>query len=44
MRLEPREGFAGLETLTLPLTPGDHRSSRNNRQQVLRTLGLTHLE
>jgi hypothetical protein len=43
VKLEPLDGFGGLETLTIAKTPSDHRGLRNTRGQVERALGLTKL-
>lgn len=43
IRLEARPGYAGLEAITLPKTPSDHRGLMNLRKQVERTLGVTRL-
>lgn len=40
IRLEAEESFYALDAITLPKTPGDHRSARNARSQIERTLGL----
>jgi len=41
--LESQENFQGLETLTVPKTPSDHRASKNLRAQVKKTLGINRL-
>ena len=43
IRLEPRAGFVGLGSITIPKTPSDHRGVTNLRKQVEGTLGLTRL-
>ncbi|WP_369059065.1 hypothetical protein ABOZ73_15730 [Caulobacter sp. 73W] len=43
VRLEPREGFVGLDTITVPTSPSDIRGLKNMRKQIERTLGLTQL-
>jgi hypothetical protein len=44
IRLEAREGFIGLETITLPKTPSESRGLSNLRTQIERTLGITKLD
>jgi hypothetical protein len=43
IRLEAKPGFGGLEAITLPKTPSDHRGLMNLRKQIERTLGVTRL-
>lgn len=43
-RLEPKEEYHGLESLTLSKTPSDYRSLRNLRKQIERALGLSKLD
>lgn len=43
IRLEATNGFDGLETITIPKTPSDHRGLTNQRKQIERGLGLTKL-
>lgn len=43
IRLEAKEGFNGLDSITLPKTPSESRGLRNLRKQIERTLGLTRL-
>jgi hypothetical protein len=43
IRLEAMNGYDGLDTITLPKTPSDHRGLMNLRKQVERTLGITKL-
>ncbi|POF63665.1 hypothetical protein CFR73_03780 [Novacetimonas maltaceti] len=40
IRLEPDEGYEGLQNLTLPKTPSDLRATMNQRKQIERTLGI----
>jgi hypothetical protein len=41
--LEPRPGFEGLDSITVPTTPSDARGLKNALAQVKRTLGLNKL-
>lgn len=41
--LEPRDGFQGMETLSISTSPSDVRGLKNMRKQVERALGLTKL-
>jgi hypothetical protein len=43
IRLEARNGYDGLETITLPVTPSDSRGLTNVRKQIERTLGIAKL-
>lgn len=43
IRLEAREDFLGLDTITVPKTPSDSRGLENLRKQIERTLGLSKL-
>lgn len=43
IRLEPQKDFVGLDSITLPKTPSDHRSLKNLRKQIERTLGIAKL-
>jgi len=43
IRLEPRNGYDGLELITLPKTPSENRGLRNIRKQIERNLGITKL-
>lgn len=42
-RLEPREGYFGLDNITLAKTPGEGRGLENARKQIERTLGIAHI-
>jgi hypothetical protein len=41
--MEAREGLEGLGPITLPLTPSDRRSAKNQRSQIEASLGLGRL-
>jgi hypothetical protein len=43
IRLEAKNGYDGLDTITLPKTPSDHRGLTNLRKQIERTLGISKL-
>lgn len=43
IRLEAMNGYSGLDTITIPKTPSDHRALMNLRKQVERTLGIAKL-
>jgi hypothetical protein len=43
IRLEAKNGYDGLDAITLPKTPSDHRGLKNLRKQVERTLGISKL-
>ncbi len=43
IRLEADEQFDGLDAITIPKTPSDHRGLTNLRKQIERTLGITKL-
>lgn len=43
IRLEARKGYVGLDSITLPKTPGENRGLKNLRKQIERTLGITKL-
>jgi len=43
IRLEAKPGYEGLDALTLPKTPSEHRGLVNLRKQVERTLGISKL-
>ncbi|NBC35252.1 hypothetical protein GTZ99_01620 [Novosphingobium sp. FSY-8] len=43
VRLEPNSGYDGLQSITLPKTPSDHRTSKNQYAQISKTLGLRNL-
>ncbi|WP_162936401.1 hypothetical protein [Pannonibacter phragmitetus] len=43
IRLEAKKEFDGLEAITLPKTPSDHRAPTNLRRQVERALGIIKL-
>lgn len=43
IRMEPPEGLLGAHPVTVPKTPGDHRSGENLRAQIERDLGLKRL-
>lgn len=44
VRLEARNGYDGLDSITLPKTPSDDRGLKNLRKQIERTLGITKLD
>jgi hypothetical protein len=44
IRMEAKELFEGLEAITIPKTPSDHRGLINLQKQVERTLGITKLD
>jgi hypothetical protein len=44
IRMEAKEGFDGLEAITIPKTPSDHRGLMNLQKQVERSLGITKLD
>lgn len=44
IRLQAQRGFEGLDVITIPKTPSDHRAPMNLRKQVERTLGLGKLQ
>lgn len=44
IRLEADKQFDGLDTITVPKTPSDHRGLTNLRKQIERTLGITKLD
>lgn len=44
IRMEAKELFEGLDAITIPKTPSDHRGLMNLQKQVERTLGITKLE
>lgn len=44
IRLEANKGFDGLDAITLPKTPSEHRGLKNLRKQIARTLGITKLD
>lgn len=43
IRLEAKDSYDGLDTITLSKTPGDHRTLKNTRKQLERTLGIAKL-
>ena len=43
IRLEAKNGYDGLDAITLPKTPSDHHGLTNLRKQVERTLGISKL-
>ncbi|MBP2513832.1 hypothetical protein [Sphingomonas sp. PvP018] len=43
IRLEPDEGYNGLQNITVPKTPGEVRGLKNQRKQIERTLGISKL-
>ncbi|HAU78901.1 MAG TPA: hypothetical protein DCW88_26280 [Agrobacterium sp.] len=43
IRMEPKTGFDGLDNITLPKTPSDHRGLLNLRKQIEKTLGVSKL-
>ncbi|MCP8895379.1 hypothetical protein KYK29_10590 [Shinella daejeonensis] len=40
IRMEPKAGFEGLDSITLPKTPSDHRGLKNLCKQIEKTLGI----
>lgn len=44
VRLRPRKGFVGLEPITLPKTPSEHRGLKNQKADIERNLGLRPLK
>ncbi|WP_146604716.1 hypothetical protein [Rhodoplanes roseus] len=44
IRLEAKNGYDGLDAITLPKTPSDQRGLTNLRKQIERTLGISKLE
>lgn len=44
IRLEANSGFVGLDAITLPKTPSDHRGSKNMTSDIERTLGINKLD
>lgn len=40
IRLEPKNGFSGLQSITVPKTPSEIRGLQNQRKQIERTLGI----
>lgn len=44
IRLEPRKEFSGLDSLTIPKTPSDHRGAANLCSQIEGILGITRLK
>lgn len=44
LRLHPRSGFGGLETITISKTPSEYRGLKNLRKQVERAMGLSKLD
>lgn len=44
IRLEALEDYCGLDVITLPKTPSDHRGLTNLRKQIEKILGLTKLD
>ena len=44
IRLEPQSGYVGLDNITIPKTPSDHRALENLRKQIERTLGINKLD
>ena len=43
IRLEPQDGFVGLNAVTVPKTPSDHRTGDNLRGQIEGSMGLKRL-
>ncbi|CAA0110698.1 Uncharacterised protein [Starkeya nomas] len=43
LRFEPRDGYSGLDNITIANTPSDYHSLQNLRKQIERTLGLSKL-
>ena len=43
IRLEPDDGYHGLQNITVPKTPSDIRGLKNQRKQIERTLGISTL-
>jgi hypothetical protein len=43
IRLEAKDGYTGLDAITLPKTPSDSRGLTNLRKQIERTLGIAKL-
>ncbi|WP_165895215.1 hypothetical protein [Sphingomonas sp. PP-CC-3G-468] len=43
IRLEPDDGYHGLQNITVPKTPGEIRGLKNQRKQIERTLGISKL-
>jgi hypothetical protein len=43
IRLEPDDGYEGLQNITIPKTPSDPRGLMNQRKQIERTLGIGRL-
>lgn len=43
IRMEAEQLFEGLDAITIPKTPSDHRGLKNLRKQIERTLGITKL-
>lgn len=43
VRLEPQEGYFGLDNITLAKTPGEGRGLENARKQIERTLGISYM-
>lgn len=41
LRLEAAPGFAGLDTLTIPKTPGEYRGLKNQCSDILNAFGLS---
>lgn len=44
IRMEADDLFEGLDAITIPKTPSDHRGLTNLRKQIERTLGITKLD
>lgn len=44
IRLQARDGFLGLQNVTIPKTPGEYQGLKNQKSQIESNLGLTHLD